>query len=61
MNAAYNRAKKEIMVAIEGIAKVKAPASEYLAALEEIQEEVEAWFEASIDAAKDDVKRENGE
>jgi hypothetical protein len=60
MNAAYKAARKRIMEALEEIPKVKAPAVEYLAALEEIQDEVDGWFEASIDAARDDLKAQDG-
>jgi hypothetical protein len=43
--------------ALEGIALVKCPADEYLEALEEIDN----WVSASIDAAKDDLKRQDKE
>lgn len=58
MKRAYERAKDEVMKALEGICRVEAPSSEYLAALEEIREEVTSWFEASVDAARDDVRRQ---
>lgn len=59
------RAFKDIQAAIirecEAIPRVKAPLPEYLEALEEISGEVEAWFEASIEATRDDIRRQGGE
>lgn len=57
----YDGAIAEVIEALEGIALIKAPATEYLAALERAKSEIETWIDASIDAAKDDVKRERGE
>ncbi len=61
MDCRYKAAKAKVMDALEGIALVKAPSEAYLEALKEIQEESDNWLEASIEAAKDDVRRANRE
>ncbi len=61
MDRRYKAAKAKVMEAFEGIALVKAPPEAYLAALKEIQEESDNWLEASIDAAKQDVRRASEE
>jgi hypothetical protein len=61
MNAGYERAKKAIMAALEKIPEVNADPSDYLEALEEIAEEVETWFDASMDAARGDINREKAD
>jgi len=53
----YKKVRDEIMEAIEEIARVRAPPEAYLDALTEIQSEVDMWFDASIGAAKDDLRR----
>lgn len=59
MNGKYKPAKDAIMEALEKIPKTKGTtAMEYKAALEEIQDEVDTWFGASLDAAEDDIRRE---
>ncbi len=57
----YARAKDMILGMLEQIPHVRAPATEYLAALEDTKAVIDAWFEASIDAARDDVKRAQGD
>jgi hypothetical protein len=57
MLAEYETVKLLILDELEEITSVKAPAWEYLRALEEIRDTVAAWFDASIEAAKDDLKR----
>lgn len=57
----YNVVIEEIVGHLEGLARVKAPAVEYLAALERAKDRIEEWLEASIAAARDDVRRQSGE
>lgn len=58
----YKGAIADVIEALEGLALVRGPTSaEYLAALERAKEEIENWIDASIDAARDDVKRAEGD
>jgi hypothetical protein len=57
----YATAIEKIVESLEGLCNVNASSDQYLAALEDAQGRVEAWFEASIAAAKDDVARQEGE
>ncbi len=45
-----------ILDALEGLVHVKCSAREYAAALERVEGEVAAWIEASLQAARDDIK-----
>jgi hypothetical protein len=57
----YDEVIRAIVVGLEALCKVKAPAKDYLEALEKAEDEVGAWFSASIDAARDDVRRKEHE
>lgn len=57
MKSDFKKIRDSLLEECEEIAGVRCPSSEYLAALKEIHGEVDAWFEASIEAAKDDVRR----
>jgi hypothetical protein len=54
MSRKMKYAVRAAVEALEGIALVKCPATEYLEALEEI----DAWVEASIAGAKEDIARQ---
>jgi len=57
MNAKYKPALKDVLEALESIPKVKGTTStQYRDALKAISDEVEAWFEANINAANDDIE-----
>lgn len=58
MRAEFERIKQALLARCEEIAQVKCPSATYLAALEEIRGALDDWFDASIDAARDDVRRQ---
>lgn len=60
MRKEFDRIKKGILSHLEELAGVKCAPEDYLTALEEIGDEVESWFEASKEAAKDDLQRAKG-
>ena len=57
----YTIVKAILMTQLEELTRIKASSADYLAALEDIYDEIDNWFEASIEAAKDDVRRQERE
>ena len=57
----YTVVKAILMTQLEELPRIKSSSAEYLVALEDIYGEIACWFEASIEATKDDIRRQEGE